>query len=217
MKNDDQKEDNYYSRQRAWPKNFNITNDCKVLDVGCGTGVLGTFFMKEYNAKVTGVEILEDCAEIASKHLDQVYCKNIEDLDFLSELIDFDHVVFSDSLEHLVDPEKVLVNIHKVLNNNQSSILVSVPNVRNFRVLIPLIFKGDWKYEDEGLLDRTHLRFFTKKSICRALDATGYTVMNVAVELPVKSLSGMFNLVTFGFFEGFLTSHYYVQACLKKF
>ena len=209
-------EDTYYSRQRAWPKHFNIKSDCKVLDIGCGTGVLGAFFIDEYNADVTGIEILEECAEKAKKTLNQVYCKNIEEDDFLHELKDFDYVIFSDSLEHLVDPEKVLRNIHKVLKKSKSNILISVPNVRNFRVLIPLIFKGDWKYEDEGLLDRTHLRFFTRKSIFRTLDTTGYQVQNVAVHLPRNSISGIVNFVTLGLFEGFLTSHYYVQAYPKK-
>ena len=216
MKNIDSEIDNYYSRQRAWPRHFKIRKNIKVLDVGCGTGVLGSFFKREYDAKVTGIEILEDCAKVARKTLDQVYCENIEETDVLSNLSGFDYVVFSDSLEHLIDPEKTLVNTQKVLKNKESSILVSVPNVRNFRVLVPLIFKGDWKYEDEGLLDKTHLRFFTKKSFLRALDDAGYTVTKIVVELPIKSVSGLLNAVTFGFFEGFLTSHYYVQACPKK-
>jgi 2-polyprenyl-3-methyl-5-hydroxy-6-metoxy-1,4-benzoquinol methylase len=216
MKNTDLEIDNYYSRQRAWPRHFNIRKNIKVLDVGCGTGVLGSFFKHEYDAKVTGIEILEDCAKVARKTLDQVYCDNIEETDVLSNLSGFDYVVFSDSLEHLIDPEKTLINTQKVLKNEESSILVSVPNVRNFRVLVPLIFKGDWKYEDEGLLDKTHLRFFTRKSFLRALDDAGYKVTKIVVELPLKSVSGLLNVATFGFFEGFLTSHYYVQACLKK-
>lgn len=216
MKNTNSGIDNYYSRQRAWPQHFKIRKNIKVLDVGCGTGVLGSFFMAKYDAKVTGIEILEECAAVAEKTLDEVFCENIEESNLLSNLSGFDYVVFSDSLEHLIDPEKILNNTHKVLKSKESSILVSIPNVRNFRVLLPLIFKGDWKYEDEGLLDKTHLRFFTKKSFLRALDDAGYMVTKIVVELPLKSVSGLLNAVTFGVFEGFLTSHYYVQACPKK-
>lgn len=207
----------YYSRERAWPSKFGITKNSSILDIGCGTGVLGKYLKQNYNAVVTGIELLQDCALIAEKTLDKVYCENIESTDILSDLTGFDYVIFSDSLEHLLEPEKVLRKIAPVLKNADSSVLISIPNVRNFRVIIPLIIFGEWKYEEEGLLDRTHLRFFTKKSMTRTLSENGYQITHVKCELPLDSLSGKLNFITFGLFEGFLTSHYYIQACRKKY
>jgi len=207
---------NYYSRARAWPSKLNVKQNSKILDIGCGTGVLGRFLKHQFNASVTGIEVLPECANIARESLEKVFCEDIEKTNILSKLRNFDHVIFSDSLEHLVEPDLVLQKIVSVMSSGDSSVLISIPNVRNFRVLGPLVFRGDWKYESEGLLDRTHLRFFTKKSICRTLHENGFEVKNIKCELPLTSLSGKLNLLTLGLFEGFLTSHYYVEACKRK-
>ena len=208
---------NYYSRERRWTDNFQLTECAKILDIGCGEGNLGFYLTKIQSASVTGVELVPECAVIASKKLDEVLQVDVESWMDKSRLDSYDYIIFSDSLEHFVNPEKVLLNLKCMLKQScASSILIAVPNVRNFRVILPLIFNGDWKYENEGLLDKTHLRFFTKKSIFRTLDDCGYQVNECHLELPLKSFSGILNVFTLGLFKNFLTSHYYLKACIKK-
>ena len=96
--------------------------------------------------------------------MDEVIFGDVETMLFPDNDFTFDYIIFSDSLEHLLNPDQVLERVAKLLNHN-GSLLISMPNVRNFRVTFPLLFRDSWEYQDEGLLDRTHLRFFTYKSL----------------------------------------------------
>ena len=200
----------YYSRERFWPFLLGVSEGAKVLDIGCGKGTLGDALKRIANASVTGVEIIPENCRVAEKVLDNVICGDIQ-TDIESIKGNFDYIIFSDSLEHLVNVEDVIKKI-KHLCSEKGKILLSVPNVRNFRVLIDLIFFDEWRYTDEGLLDKTHLRFFTYKSLIRLFKENGYEVEKVLYELPLKSKSGIINMLTFGLFRKVLTSHYYLQV-----
>lgn len=206
----------YYQRFRIWPSLFNIKPNSHVLDIGCGTGLLGNFIKENYNCWVEGIEILEEYQKISSRILDKSYCADIESFNTLKIKNKFEYIIFSDSLEHLLNPDEVLIKIQSLLSEN-GKLLLSVPNVRNFRVTFPLIFKGQWEYQEEGLLDKTHLRFFTISSLINLLNKSGYQVNQIHLDLPVKSKSGLLNLLTFGIFKNHLTSHYFVEACLIKY
>jgi len=156
---------NYYSNVR-WevfeliPKK----NQQKILEIGCGTGAtLGKLKNEGYASWTVGIEQNHNCENEASKNnLDLFIGGNIECMD--NELSEkFDVILFLDVLEHLIDPWKVLKNTIRMLNND-GIIIVSIPNIRNISILSKLIFQGRWDYQDSGLLDRTHLRFFTDKS-----------------------------------------------------
>jgi SAM-dependent methyltransferase len=186
-----------------------------VLDIGCGIGLLGAYLKKKHNCIVTGLEIIEDNYEVALSELDEVFLGDIETMD-LSELgCDYDYIIFSDSLEHLLNPDKVLEKIKKLLSES-GMVLISMPNVRNFRVTMPLIFSDSWEYQDEGLLDRTHLRFFTCTSLLNTLNNHGYCVNKIKYDLPLSSKVGLLNKLTFGLLKKHLTSHYFVESCLIK-
>lgn len=206
----------YYSRERSWPTKFAIKRNSRILDVGCGRGMLGQFLKNELNCSVTGLEIIKENAIAAEAVLDNVIVGDIEsiDLDGLGEK--FDYVIFSDSLEHMLNPEKVLLRISSILKPSSGELLISIPNVRNFRVTMPLLLRDEWRYTEEGLLDKTHLRFFTLKSIKRLLEETGYSVITVTRDLPILTKSGFLNLLTFGILGNHLTSHYFIQSCPKK-
>ena len=211
------KEDiSYYSRSRSWPLLFNIERGSKVLDVGCGTGVLGKLLYDKLECKVTGLEIVEENYHQAKKVLDEVILGDVETMLFPDNDFTFDYIIFSDSLEHLLNPDQVLERVAKLLNHN-GSLLISMPNVRNFRVTFPLLFRDSWEYQDEGLLDRTHLRFFTYKSLINLLKIKKFNVEKVFYDLPFDSKVGVLNLITFGLFKKHLTSHYFMKSCIKKY
>jgi 2-polyprenyl-3-methyl-5-hydroxy-6-metoxy-1,4-benzoquinol methylase len=201
---------------RNWPAKFSIKNNSRVLDIGCGRGLLGEFLKHEYGCHVTGLEIIQENALVAETVLDKVIVGDIESM-ILDEIKEsFDYVIFSDSLEHLLDPGKVLIRTASLLKPDSGELLISIPNVRNFRVTLPLLLKDEWRYTDEGLLDKTHLRFFTLKSIKRLLDESGFKVMNAFYDLPISSQSGIINRLTLGQLSNHLTSHYFIQACKRK-
>ncbi len=191
----------YYARERSWPALFSIKEQSKVLDIGCGQGNLGAFLKQTFGCHVTGLDIIDENVQIARKVLDIVIMGDIETMDLNEVLGPYDYIIFSDCLEHLLDPEKVLFRILRLLNSKDGELLISIPNVRNFKVTLPLLLKDEWQYTDEGLLDKTHLRFFTLKSIKRLLSHTGYQVNQVKFNLPISSKSGVLNQFTFGLFR----------------
>lgn len=145
------------------------------LDIGCGEGSFSGFIKEKYKAETWGIEVLPAAAEVAKTILDTVLVGDV--LGCLDQLPDkyFDCVFFLDSIEHMVDPDAVLRGIIPKLAPG-GKVIASIPNVRYIGNLKQLVFGGDWRYEDAGVLDRTHLRFFTKKSIQRFFDESGFSV-----------------------------------------
>jgi cyclopropane fatty-acyl-phospholipid synthase-like methyltransferase len=205
----------YYARSRTWPSIFGIRRGTKILDVGCGRGNLGSYLQTTYGSEVTGLEIIKDNFLVASTVLHEAHLGDIESMDMSVLGSRFDYVIFSDSLEHMLDSKAVLERVRDLMAEN-GHLLISMPNIRNFRVTIPLVFLDQWDYQDEGLLDRTHLRFFTCTSICKLIEQCGYKVEQVRFDLPLSSKVGVLNMLTLGIFRRHLTSHYFIKSCLKK-
>jgi 2-polyprenyl-3-methyl-5-hydroxy-6-metoxy-1,4-benzoquinol methylase len=140
-----------------------------VLDVGCGAGSLGAHLIASQRARrVVGIEVVESAAREAASRLDSVIVAdlNVTSVDeALSGFAQpsFDCIVCADVLEHLTAPWGVLASLTRYLKLG-GTIIVSVPNVRHWSVWMPLVFKGSWDYRDDGIMDRTHLRFFTPKT-----------------------------------------------------
>lgn len=209
------KNEGYYKRDRSWTQNFNIAKDAKILDVGCGHGVLGKYLHSTLGADVTGVEIVESCYHIAKELLQNAVLGDIETMDLAELGGDYDYIIFSDCLEHLVNPDMVLRRMVSLLKAD-GHLLISIPNVQNFRITVPLVFNGSWEYTEEGLMDKTHLRWFTESSITSLVGSNGYRVKKIARELPLNSVSGKLNLATFGLLKNHLTSHLYLESCLEN-
>lgn len=147
------------------------------LDVGCAQGNWGKLLKDHKNIKVTGVEPTQQ-AQIAETKLDQVYQATFDEVFDELQSSRFDLITFNDVLEHLIDPWDTLIKCQQLLNEN-GFLIASLPNVRFYGNLKELIFEKDWQYRDEGILDRTHLRFFTKKSGMRLFESSGYDVKEV--------------------------------------
>jgi|BEDMetMinimDraft_2_1075160.scaffolds.fasta_scaffold02678_3 SAM-dependent methyltransferase len=154
-----------------------------VLDVGCGTGALGAAFKRRQPAaRVIGIEADRSRAERAARHLDQVFCGDIEINPFPAELEGkVDCLVLGDVLEHLHDPWGFLSRTPALLAPG-GVILASVPNVEHWSLLFRLL-KGEWDYEESGLFDRTHLRWFSGRTLLEAFRAAGYRPIDIAPRL----------------------------------
>ncbi len=145
-----------------------------VLEVGCGMGETLARIQYEYpNCDVHGIEIVKEVVEIAQNKLDIVE-GNIEDFSF-EEGIKYDYIIFADVLEHLKYPEDVLIKMKDILKDD-GHIITSIPNIMNAKVIYDLMH-GSFTYTDAGILDRTHLRFFTKNEIYRMFTRTGYEIL----------------------------------------
>ena len=149
--------------------------DATVLDVGCGTGATLKHLKEQgYCGTAVGVEMFPDCWEEARDVLDEFYPSHIEGVN--CECCRFDLVLLLDVLEHVQEPEAVLQRIRPWLKPT-GQVVVSLPNIRNQAVLRKLVLHGRWDYQDSGILDRSHLRFFTLKSARDLFRACGYHII----------------------------------------
>lgn len=149
----------------------------KILDVGCSVGNFGTLLKKERGVEVWGLEADRQAAEVAAEKLDRVVNALFgENAEFEGEK--FDAIVFNDVLEHMVDPYAAL-RYARTLLSSEGRVVASIPNVRYFDNVWKLLFDGSWEYTDTGILDRTHLRFFTKSSIEAMFTELGYHIEKI--------------------------------------
>lgn len=147
-----------------------------VLDIGCGTGATCTYLKTQYpSATVWGIEVNRQAAEIAKERLDHVACGKFEEIDLEAFGIapgSLDLVICADVLEHMYDPWSVVVRLRDYLAAD-GKLVISIPNLRYLPLLDDLAH-GYFRYADWGVLDITHLRFFTRKELERFLFETGY-------------------------------------------
>ena len=148
-----------------------------ILDVGCSTGSLGAAIKQRTRSQVIGIEYSREMAEVASKLLDRVFVGDAAQILSSNELsaYTFDAILFADVLEHLVDPWSALRSATRFLNEG-GVVIASIPNIRHVYTLGNLLFKGYWPYNDRGIHDRTHLRFFTKKNIRELFQGAGLRI-----------------------------------------
>lgn len=152
--------------------------DKRVLDIGCSYGHLA-MALKERGCTVVGVELDPEAASEASTICERVIVGDLDQLDLQSELRgeSFDVALFGDVIEHLKSPQRLLTEIRTLLAPG-GFIGVSVPNIAHASIRL-MLMRGEFSYSDLGILDDTHLRFFTKKSICDLLTGSGYIVDSV--------------------------------------
>lgn len=152
----------------------------RVLDVGCGAGALGGALREERGVEVAGLELSPDAAARARERLDHVVegdLDRLEDLPFPPG--HFDAMVFGDVLEHLRDPHRLLRALRPWLADD-GALVCSIPNVGHWSVVLPLIAQDRWPYADAGLLDRTHVHFFTLHEAEAMLRECGFALESAA-------------------------------------
>ena len=152
----------------------------RVVDLGCGTGVIA----KEYRQRCSpdyylGIEIVPEDAAVAREFCSDCIVGNIENFTSADweKLKNFELWVLGDVLEHLYDPWKVLKNIRSSITTG-GHVLSCIPNSQNWWIQMRLSI-GQWRYEDKGLLDRTHIRFFTRKTINQMFLDAGFEILEI--------------------------------------
>jgi 2-polyprenyl-3-methyl-5-hydroxy-6-metoxy-1,4-benzoquinol methylase len=153
-----------------------IPKNKKVLDLGCNTGLLGEALIKNKECIVYGADYSNEAIKIAKTKLNKaVVCDLEKSIPFKNE--QFDAIVLADILEHLRYPEELLKKI-KILLKEKGVIIASIPNVANIHIRFHLLF-GNWNYKKSGILDRTHLRFFTEKTIKKLFLDSNYEILEI--------------------------------------
>lgn len=203
----------YFGQYRPEILKLVESKDRFILDIGCGSGALGASIKKEFKSSfVIGIEYSSQAVEEAKENLDTVIHGDILDIDPGIVKNDLDLIIFADILEHLSLPEIALKKFYDRLNKD-GRIIVSIPNVRHFSVLLPLVFKGQWEYTDRGIMDRTHLRFFTKSSLLALLRKMGYKIEEIHPNIRyVKKMNLIFDKVSFGFLRDFFVQQWIIIA-----
>lgn len=205
---------NYYTKTRKDILDFFPSGLERVLEIGCGAGVLGRDLKTQGKAKyVCGVEIDPFAAEMAKKNLDLAISANIEHADLDLPLGSFDAIVFADVIEHLYDPWAALSNVTKYLKKD-GVVIASIPNVRHYKIIKKLL-TDKWFYEKEGILDRTHIRFFGYATI---RDLFMYSGLEIA-EIHRKKKARDWIMSISKYYSGFddlLTYQYLIKAVKKN-
>jgi 2-polyprenyl-3-methyl-5-hydroxy-6-metoxy-1,4-benzoquinol methylase len=174
------KTEDYFSHARREILPLLPRHASRALEVGCGAGHTLSLLKKQGLCDWTcGIEISSTAAEQAAQRLDQVIQGNVEAMDIPVETGSIDLLLCLDVLEHLVDPWETLRRLTTLLSPN-GVLVASIPNVRYHKVLLPLMLQGRWDYQDSGILDRTHLRFFTRATAIELIESSGLSVERVS-------------------------------------
>jgi 2-polyprenyl-3-methyl-5-hydroxy-6-metoxy-1,4-benzoquinol methylase len=195
----------YYSPQRDDIAGFLPATVSRCLEIGCGAGSTLSWVKEKFGAETVGVELNEGAAQLARNVADQIIVGNIETMEL--DLAPCDLILCLDLLEHLVDPWSAVERLSKVLLPG-GYIIASIPNVQHFTVSLNLL-RGRWRYTRQGLLDSTHLRFFTYATVRDLFERAG---LNVQIEHRISGKSRFANALTGGLLRDFFAYHYYVKA-----
>lgn len=148
----------------------------KVLELGCASGSMSRI-LRDRGCKITGIEIDSEAAEKSSIFCEKVIVGNLDTIDLDAELgtDSFDVIVAADVLEHLRDPKDLLLRLKPFLSKN-GRVIISLPNIGHLSVIASLI-TGRFDYSETGILDKTHLRFFTPATAAELLTESGFQIL----------------------------------------
>ncbi len=162
-----------------------------ILEIGSSTGYMTRAFL-ENGCIVDVVETDPEAVVKLPKAVRKIIHSSIEDSSVYSKLGSYDFIIMADVLEHLVSPEKVLKELSKVALDG-TTLLVSLPNVASWVTRKQLFFKGDFEYQESGILDRTHLHFYTVNSLPKVIERNGWKVINAIGTITRLPFEGLIN------------------------
>jgi 2-polyprenyl-3-methyl-5-hydroxy-6-metoxy-1,4-benzoquinol methylase len=171
----DERNPNYYISIREDLIRLIPSQAKRILEVGCAGGQTGKALGERGFEEIVGIELNEEVAQKGKPYYDTLIVGDVENTKLPFGEGHFDCILYGDVLEHLVNPWKVLKE-HNALLRNKGTIICSIPNIRHYRIIKKLVFKGKWEYTGNGIMDRTHLRFFTLDSIQKMLEESGFQI-----------------------------------------
>ncbi len=209
------KENEYYAQTRRDIIPY-IPKTGSMLDVGCSGGNT-LCYLKENKIINEGVGI--DFMEVAGSNqknplIDKFILTNVEKKDIDLPKNYFDILLCADVLEHLIDPWDILEYL-KTFCKKGAHIIISIPNLREYRALYKIFFKGDFQYQSSGILDKTHLRFFCKKNIKDIVTNAGLKIISIQPSFktcPLQKKRKLFSAITLSIFDQFLAQQYIIVA-----
>lgn len=159
-----------------------------ILDIGCAYGLLGAEFKKRTSCQFYGADISNKAITEAKQVLNNAWQVNLEE-DFLNwpeELKgkEYDVVIISELLEHLFEPEKLLLNLKKLAKHDKF-IIITVPNLLFWKNRLKIML-GQFNYTDQGVMDRGHIHFFTWVSFKKMIQEAGYKIVAVDNHFPTR-------------------------------
>jgi 2-polyprenyl-3-methyl-5-hydroxy-6-metoxy-1,4-benzoquinol methylase len=168
-----------------------------VLEIGCGTGATGALALAQGRCgHYSGVELFDGAAEEARKVLTEVITGNIETLDFKWQPSTFDALIFSEVLEHLVEPGRVVRELSRFVRPG-GIVMASSPNISHWRVIRELA-AGRFNLTDRGVFDRTHLRWFTPATFVQLFEDAGFRIEWAGPVTPFSSRTRLLSRLTKG-------------------
>jgi SAM-dependent methyltransferase len=205
-------DDSYYSHLRMSLLGLIENKPRRVLEIGCGHGQALRYVKQEFGAEfVAGVELVPEVAAIARRYseIDVVLVGDVEQIQWDFPSGHFDLIIAGHVLEHVKDPWSVARRLGALLKPG-GQFVGSLPNVRNIRVSLPLVFVGKLQYTEEGILDWTHTKFFTRSTIYDLLKDSGFTVERIEPEFSKRPR--LLNKITLGLFRNLLCFTYNFSA-----
>lgn len=160
-----------------------VPNGTRVLEIGCATGFLGNYLIKKKYCQVIGVELGKEEGKIAAKYLQKVVHGDIEDVRTIAQikkLGKFDVVYASALIEHLKDPWKALRTWRSFLKRD-GQLIITTSNIAHWSMRLKML-RGDFTYQKYGILDNTHLRFFTTKTFPQLVEDTGFSMTYFSID-----------------------------------
>lgn len=181
-----------------------------ILEIGCGTGATGALALARGRAgSYTGVELFESAAAEARGHLTDVLVGDVERIVFPWQPCAFDALILSEVLEHLIEPWAVLKRLHPFVRPG-ATVLASSPNIAHWRVIRELAH-GHFRLADQGVFDRTHMRWFTPESYAAMFEQAGYDVLDVQPVTPFSARTQLISRLTGGRYDHLFMT----QICLE--
>lgn len=202
----------YYDNYRSDIIPLLPKHSARALEIGCGTGnTLAYLKANGYCDWTYGVEMFPDALDRAASNVDILYSFNIEGAVLPIEPHSINLILCLDVLEHLVNPEKVISYLHTLLAPG-GIIIASIPNVRHYSVVFPLVFKNEWEYKNAGVLDSTHLRFFVKKTAIDLMESSGLKLEDLVHSGLFTKKQKILSAITFGAMRSFCTLQYLIKV-----
>jgi 2-polyprenyl-3-methyl-5-hydroxy-6-metoxy-1,4-benzoquinol methylase len=148
----------------------------RVLELGCSTGAMSQYLVQRRGCSVIGVELDSQAAAQAKRFCEDVLIEDLNDFNWTARLSkgEFDVILMGDVLEHLANPNAVLTQMRPLLGDD-GRVVISLPNVVHWHTRLKILF-GRFHYESFGILDHTHLRFYTPKTARRMIETSGYKI-----------------------------------------